>query len=187
MRIFYNPNLFNIVTFRTRPKLKRVLISWIIYVLLFLGIFVILIHNLNSLMIYFFFLICLISMTPLKFAKWFGFFDMNNILTIYASMQYGLAAGLFVGTASVIGLFILGDVDSLHIDLMASSFLALLASPFSITYYVPVMVTLCILYLVFFSTIHYISSTFNFMNITWAALNLSWVLLVAYKIIPLLT
>ncbi|MFT4303157.1 MAG: hypothetical protein ACMXYG_01210 [Candidatus Woesearchaeota archaeon] len=144
-------------------------------------------YNKDMFMILSLFIISVVSMLPLRVIPWFGFFDMNTLLTVYASMVYGLPAGLIVGTASVFGIINSGDVDNnIFFDLCASYIVAIVASFFLISAYVPIVTVLALTYATLSLTFHKLFGTLDFLNVTWTITNFIWVIFVLYKILPLL-
>ncbi|MCB9358753.1 hypothetical protein H6503_02385 [Candidatus Woesearchaeota archaeon] len=187
MKPFYNIGYSELFTSFYRGRLSRFLLAYTLFGLMFILVLVFFLNNKDSFFIMGLFVICVISMLPLRIIPWFGFFDMNTLLTSYAAMAYGLPAGLLVGTASLIGIINSGEVDNnLLFDLFASYIVAIIASLFTLQFYVPVVAGVAVIYATICFTFHKICGTLDFMNMTWISTNLLWVLLVLYKIMPLL-
>lgn len=144
----------------------------------------ILVYNLKLIIIFSLFCACVASMLHLRYIPWLGV-DLNTVLTVYASMNFGLLAGIFIGNASLVGILISGDVDNnIFIDLMASYIVAFVASLFTIAYFVPVVIGAACCYFTFCMIFHTLMGTFDIMNITWTITNFIWVLFLMLKIVP---
>lgn len=133
------------------------------------------------------FVLCVASMLHLRFLPWLGV-DLNTLLTVFASMRYGLAAGLFVGTASIVGIIISGDADNnLIFDFAGSFVIAFFASFFPLSMYFQIVLICAILYFTVALLFHYLMGTWDFLNVTWTLTNFAWVIFVVYKLLPLIS
>lgn len=180
--IGYQELLASLLTVRT----KRLVLFSIVF--LSFGILSLLISTIyrDSLLIFSLFALGVISMLPLRFVGWCGFFDMNTLLTVYASMEFGLPAGLFVGTASVFGIVFSGDIDNnIFFDLGASYFIAVVASLFTLSAFLPVVFVCAVAYFIAALTFHTLAGTLEVLNAVWTITNFIWVLFVLFKLLPL--
>ncbi len=131
------------------------------------------------------FVLCIISRLPMKFMSWSGFFDMNLILTVYASMQYGLFAGFFIATACLVSRALMGDIDeTLIYDVFVSYLVAFITSFISIALFLPTMTTVAILFAIFHFVYCYYTDPEVF-DITWTITYLVWMLFFIHKLLPL--
>lgn len=134
------------------------------------------------------FLLCVVSMLPMRVVKWMGFFDMNMILTVYTSINYGLVPGLFVGNASIVGLLVVGQFEStVFFDIITSNAEAFIASFFTMSAFVPLVTTMAVVYFVSYLIFHNMLGTFDAFEFGWATTNIIWIFFVLFKLIPLLT
>ena len=181
--IGYQELLASLLTVRT----KRLALVSIVF--LSLGIFSLVVSTFyrDSLLIFSLFALGVISMLPLRVVGWCGFFDMNTILTVYTSMEFGLPAGLFVGSASMFGIMFSGDVDNnIFFDLGASYLIAVIASLFTLSAFFPVVVVCAVLYFIAAFVFHTLAGTLEVLNTVWTITNFIWVLFVVFKLLPLL-
>lgn len=145
------------------------------------------IYNLDVLIILLMFVACVASMLPLRITPWLGAPDLNTVFTAYASITYGLPAGLFIGNASTIGILLSGDPDNnIIFDFAASYIIAIVASFFTMQYFAPVVIICAVIYATLALFFHYYLGTFEVVNTCWTITNFLWVLLLMLKIIPLL-
>ncbi|MFT4343222.1 MAG: hypothetical protein ACMXYE_00575 [Candidatus Woesearchaeota archaeon] len=188
MKPFYSIGYQDLVSsaFKLDYRFKRIsiLLSVLIPFTLLLGF--VALQNQHFITLVLFFILGVVSMFPLRFAGWCGFFDMNIILTVYTAINFGLPAALFVGTASVFGILFSGDVDNnIIFDLIASYVIAIIASLFVMQFFVPVVIFVAVVYASIALSFHYLSGTLDFLNATWTITNLIWVLFFVLKLIPI--
>jgi hypothetical protein len=189
MKPFYNQDYEELYSppLRAERRYKRFFVQLSIFGLFFLSAFMFLIYNYHLLVIMILFVVCVLSMLHLRFLPWLGI-DLNTILTVFASMRYGLAAGLFVGTASMVGILLSGDPDNnIIFDFCGSTAVALFASFFPLSMYFSVVLVCAVIYFVIALLFHYLMGTWDFLNVTWTVTNFAWILFVIIKLIPLLS
>jgi hypothetical protein len=189
MKPFYNQEYEELYSppLRAERRYKRFLVQLSIFGIFFLSGFMFLIYNYHLLMILVLFALCVASMLHLRFLPWLGA-DLNTLLTVFASMRYGLAAGLFIGTASIVGIILFGDADNnIIFDFFGSSAVALFASFFPLAMYLNVVLICAIIYVIIALLFHYLMGTWDFLNVTWTITNFVWILFVVLKLIPLLS
>jgi len=130
------------------------------------------------------FLVCVLSMYPLLFMPWFGFFDMNIILTVFTTMKFGIPAGLLVGTASMVGLLLTGDAENVPIDAVMSYVVVLLSSLFTIQSFIPVVIFVAFIYTCAQLLSHRFMGTLGVLNIGWNMSHLAWIVFAMLKLAP---
>jgi len=187
MKPFYHVGYRNLLDFLLDAKTKRILLLGILFLIVSFFIGSLVFTHVNAVMVFGLFLICVISMIPLRYCSWCGFFDMNTILTVYTTMHFGVPSGLFVGSASLVGIIISGDVDNnLIFDLLASYVIVFVASLFSVSLFLPVVLVCSIVYALIAFLFHSLSGTLDVLNSIWTTTNLVWVWICMLKILPLL-
>jgi len=189
MKPFYNlgyEELFS--SFFSFERRNKQLLLWLISVGVMLGCTIFfLLFNFDILLILLIFVACVVSMLTLRVTPWLGLPDLNTVLTVYASINFGLPAGLFVGNASTIGILLSGDPDNnILFDFAGSYTIAIVASLFTMQHYFLVVFVCAIIYATLAILYHYFFGTLEFVNVMWTITNLLWVLLLIFKIIPLL-
>jgi len=166
---------------------RRVLFYYAIlaFFVLFAALFFV--YNINTFVVLMMFAVCVMSMLPLRLFPWLAAPDLNTLLTVYATMQYGLPAGLFIGNASTLGIFLSGDPDNnILFDFAAGYTTAIIPVFFSMQHFVPVVVACATIYFVLAIAFHYFFGTMDFVNMSWTITNLIWTLFIVYQLIPLL-
>jgi len=189
MKPFYNLPVIDALGtfFKINYRLKKLLLYFSIMFFIFFGTILFIIYQYQFFLLCLIFVICVASVQHMRVFSWFGGFDLNTILTVFVSMKFGLSAGLFVGTASVVGLILAGDIDnSLFFDLVFSYIIAIISSFFTLSMFVPIVTIMALLYFISYLFYHFIMRTMEIQNIVWGVTNCLWILFVMYKVIPII-
>jgi len=168
---------------RVNKNIKKFISKYIKYLLVITILLVMYILNTKAFIVILFFIICVLSMQHLRYFPWLGAPDMNLILTAYVSVNYGLPTGLLLGNASFFGLLLSGDIDSnIFYDLIFSYITALIASMFTMQYYVQLVIILSIMHAIGFIIYHKLLGTLEMMNLMWITTHLLWVVFFITKV-----
>jgi len=101
-------------------------------------------------------------------------------------MEYGFFAGMVVGTANIIGLITVGQIDvSMVFDFFALHLIAVVASFFPVSYYVIIATIILCMYSSSYLLFHKLFGTLSVTEILWCTTNFVWVLFALYKVLPL--
>lgn len=147
---------------------------------------ILLLINIELVLILFLFVVCVISRLPLRILNWSGFLDMNLILVIYSTMSYGIPAGLFIATASIISRVLSGEIDNnILYDAAMSYIIVFIATLSSLTYFIPFTTVSAVIYLIFFNIYNYFTGG-NVLDVAWSFTYFIWILFFIYKLLPLI-
>jgi hypothetical protein len=158
----------------------------LIYFCLFSFIVLFFLYNLTILIILLLFIIGVISMMHMRVFTWFGAIDMNTIVTVYATINYGLPAGIFVANASVIGNIIIGEVDLLPYDFCVGILIVAIANMFTMQSFVLAVVVCATVFFLIGFVYLYCIGMLEWTNIVWLSTNYVWILFIMLKVYPLL-
>jgi hypothetical protein len=179
----YKPDNNRYVNIFNYAKVRKLLFKFIIISFLFLISGFLFINYTRTIVLLLFFIICFISMSPLKAMPWFGFFDMNIILTVYSSVTYGIGAGIFIANASALGLLFFNPDINIIIDIILSYIIAITIPVFIFLPISTIIISCALVYVVLGSIIHTICGTMDWENICWYITNFLWIWLVVSKIL----
>lgn len=172
---------------RVNKRIRRFIAKYSNIFLVFTILLAFYLFNSKAFVAILFFVISIMSMQHLRYFPWLGIPDMNLILTTYTSINYGLPAGLFLGSASFFGLILSGDIDSnLFFDVIFSYLTAVIASFFLMNAFTPLIIALAIFHIISFFIFHKIFGTLDPMNILWGLTHFFWLIIFATKICSLL-
>jgi hypothetical protein len=164
-------------------KLKRQIVL-IVFIVATLFALILLISNFTKYIIIFsFFILCIISMLPLNVISWSGIFDLNILLTVYVTQTYGIGAGFLISNASWVGLLLTGNIDgTIVIDCSLSPITVILAT-LCITLHTGILITILI-YTIGYIIGQYIFGELEWSNILWVITHFMWYMLLLKYFIP---
>jgi hypothetical protein len=184
--VYANVVDFFISKIKVNKVVRRFIAKYFNYFILFTVLMGLYLLNSKAFIVILFFAVCVLSMQHLRYFSWLGAPDMNLILTAYTSINYGLPAGLLLGSASFFGLILSGDIDSnIFYDLIFSYATAVIASFFSMGYFIPLIITLAIIHLIGFIIFHKIVGTLDAMNLSWVVTHMLWIIFFTTKVCKL--
>jgi hypothetical protein len=185
---FYNLGYSELISsaFRFELKQRKLLLLVGLPVLFALLMFFFMLYNWQSVILLAMFVVCFLSMMHMRLFTWLGAFDMNTILTVYATVHFGLPAGLFIGNASVLGNLFVGEVDLTPYDIFASMVVACVGLFFTPQTWVIGAVVGAIVYAAMGFIYLTLTGMMEWTNIVWLTSNFAWVLFVMLKLYPLI-
>jgi len=189
MKPFYNLPIIDALGtfFKLNYRLKKLLIYFSVMFFVFFSVSLFIAYQYQFFLLCLIFVICVASVQHMRVIQWFGGFDLNIILTVFTSMQFGLSAGVFIGTASLVGLILAGEIDNnLFFDLIFSYIIAIISSFFVLSLFVPVVTIMAIFYFVSYLFYHFIMGTFEVQNTIWGITNFIWIIFIVHKVMPLI-